>query len=351
MINNEREYSTKNLSASSSDNTETEPVITVHGLKKVYGNGDSAIKAVNNVNFEIEQGTAVGVLGPNGAGKTTVIKSILSLIIPTEGEIRVGGVNVQDETNVAYQNMSAMLEGARNTYWRLTVRENLEIFSTISGRNYREISGEIDSMIEQFNLTKKADTVVRELSRGQKQKVSLACTMIRNTDVVFLDEPTLGLDVEASQRLRSELRKLVEANGRTVLLSSHDMDTIQEVCDRVIIMNEGRIVADDTIGNLIELFNTRAFKISVSGQSELNIEQHLKSEFVIRNIKSNHDVTNFEVEVTSNEFYDLVNTLERAGVTIESFTECEPDLDDIFIHITNEDVDIQRSTTVGVGER
>jgi len=308
----------------------------VSGLRKIYGDGESAVTAVDGVSFDIEPGTAVGILGPNGAGKTTIIKSILSLVVPTEGDVTVNGRDVYTDSDTVFRKMGAMLEGARNTYWRLTVRENLEIFSVIGGNDYRRQSDRIDELIEQFRLTEKADTVVRELSRGQKQKVSLACTMARNAGIVFLDEPTLGLDVESSIDLRRELRRLVQEEGSTVVLSSHDMDVIQEVCDRVIIVSAGEIVVDDTVENLLDLFETQSYQITVDGPLDDQVRRRLAAEYDASGFEPLEDSIQFEATITGDQFYDLVDDLRDGQLSIEQFDSTDLDLEDVFLHVTDE---------------
>lgn len=326
------------------------PAVTVENLQKVYGSGDDAVRAVDGVDFEVESGTAVGLLGPNGAGKTTTIKSLLALVVPTDGTVRIDGVDVHDEPSTAYRRMGAMLEGARNVYWRLTVRENMRFFSTLAGKDPREMSDRYDELLEQFGLAEKADTAVRELSRGQKQKVSLACTMARDANVVFLDEPTLGLDVESSLELRKELRSLVEDDGTTVLLSSHDMDVIEEVCDRVIIMNEGEVVADDTVERLLSLFNTQTYEITVTESLDDDFRERLRAEFGATDFARRMDSSQFRAQVTGDEFYDLVEALRTAGVSVESFDTVDADLEEVFLRVTDRadrDVD-DADTALGV---
>ncbi len=326
-----------------------ESAVSVSNLEKEYGSGDDAVQAVNGVSFDVERGTAVGILGPNGAGKTTTIKSLLSLIFPSEGNIYVEGINVHKEPKQAFRHMGAMLEGARNTYWRLTVRENLEIFSVIAGLDYRERGGRIDDLLEQFDIDHKADTVVRELSRGQKQKVSLATAMARDADVVVLDEPTLGLDVESSLELRRELRRLVEDDGITVLLCSHDMDVIQDVCDRVIIMNDGEIVADDTVGNLLDLFDTQAYEVTVEGELDDADRRRLETAFDLTDFDRRRGSTTFQAHVTGDDFYSLVESLRAIGAAVEAFDTVEPDLEEVFLRITDDEED-ERPTETPVAQ-
>lgn len=312
------------------------PVITVENLHKVYGSGDDAVRAVDGVDFEIASGTAVGLLGPNGAGKTTTIKSLLGLIIPTEGRTLVHDIDIHERPAAAYRRIGAILEGARNVYWRLTVRENLRFFAALGGINPGNAKRRNDELLEQFGLADKADTIVSELSRGQKQKVSLTCTLARDADVIFLDEPTLGLDIESTLELRRELRDLVEDEGTTILLSSHDMNVIEDVCDRVIIMNNGTVVADDRVDSLLDLFNTRAYEVTVKEQLEDRFRQRLKREFDADAFERHGDRTQFEVRVTGDEFYYLVETLRTAGLSVDSFDSVDPDLEDIFLQITND---------------
>ncbi|WP_135828056.1 ABC transporter ATP-binding protein [Halorussus halobius] len=310
------------------------PAVAVDGLEKQYGSGDDAVRAVDGVSFEVDPGTAVGLLGPNGAGKTTTIKSLLALIVPTAGTVRIDGVDVHDRPGDAYERMGAMLEGARNVYWRLTVRENVRFFSALAGNEPNEREARHDELLAQFGLADEADTPVRELSRGQKQKVSLACTMARDADVVFLDEPTLGLDVESSLELRRELRSLVEDDGVTVLLSSHDMDVIEAVCDRVVIMNEGRVVADDTVDDLLNLFNAQVYEVTVAESLGDDVREQLRSAFGVESFDARADGTRFRVHVTGDEFYEVVETLRSAELSVRSFDTVEPDLEEVFLRVT-----------------
>jgi ABC-2 type transport system ATP-binding protein len=316
--------------------TGVEPAVSVRELTKVYGSGEDAVRAVDGVSFDVEPGTAVGVLGPNGAGKTTTIKSLLGLVVPTAGTASVSGVDVAENPSAAYRHVGAMLEGARNTYWRLTVRENLRFFAALAGQRPSNLRERHDELLAQFDLMERADTAVRELSRGMQQTVSLASTLARDAEVVCLDEPTLGLDVESSLELRRELRRLVEEEGLTVLLSSHDMDVIEDVCDRVVIMNEGEIIADDTVDELLELFHTQAYEVTVTEGVPADVRERLSTDYGASGFEPRGDRERFEVSVTGDEFYGLVDDLRTAGVTVHEFAAVEPDLEDVFIQLTNE---------------
>ncbi|MCO8246145.1 MULTISPECIES: ABC transporter ATP-binding protein [unclassified Haladaptatus] len=315
---------------------ETESILRVENLQKRYGDGADAVTAVDGVSFDVERGSVVGLLGPNGAGKTTTIKSILGLIIPSGGRVIVDGIDVHADTKRAYRHVGAMLEGARNVYWRLTVRENLEFFAALAGQRPADTRERHDQLLDQFDLSDKADTAVRELSRGMKQKVSLACTLARDVDVVFLDEPTLGLDVESSLELRAELRNLADETGTTVLLSSHDMDVIEDICDRVIIMSDGHVVADDSPDNLLDLFHTQAYAVQVASEISAATRRHLEDAFDATEFERQADRERFVVSVTGDEFYELADCLRENGLTVASMASVEPDLEDVFLSITDD---------------
>jgi len=309
--------------------------IAVEGLTKRFGSGDDAVTAVDDVSVRIEPGSVVGLLGPNGAGKTTTIKSILGMVVPDAGRVRIQGIDVAEDPRQAYAHVDAMLEGARNDYWRLTVRENLRYFATIGGVAPDSVADRHDRLLDQFDLAEKADVPVRNLSRGMKQKVSLASVLASDADVVFLDEPTLGLDVESSLTLRRELRRIVEERGLTAVISSHDMDVIEAVCDRVIIMNDGRIVADDTVANLRQGFETSAFRLT-SPNLDADTLAAVRDRFDVTDVTSRDGTTTVEVATDSDGFYELAALLRERSVTLTSVATVEPDLEDVFVELTGE---------------
>ncbi|AUV82570.1 ABC transporter ATP-binding protein [Salinigranum rubrum] len=311
-----------------------ESAVVVDGVRKRFGSGPEAVTAVDDVSFAIERGSVVGLLGPNGAGKTTLIKCILGMVLPDEGAVSIHGHDVSAEPRRAYAHVDAMLEGARNDYWRLTVRENLRYFATISGVDPDSVTARHDRLLDQLDLADKADEPVRKLSRGMKQKVSLASVLATESDVVFLDEPTLGLDVESSLTLRRELRRIVEARDLTVVLSSHDMDVIEDVCDRVIIMSEGRVVADDTVSNLLHRSGTGTYRVT-SPDLDREVIDALEARFDVTDVERRDGRTHVEVRVDSDGFYRLVDTLRENRVTIDGVTSVARDLESVFVELTD----------------
>jgi len=186
--------------------------LVVEQLSKVYRQRKKRVVALDGISFSVEEGEIVGLLGPNGAGKTTAIKCICGLIEPDGGRIEIYREETIHKCYAAARYVAALLEGNRNVYWRLTVRENLAFFAGLMGRGGVAVRREIEELVERFGLSEKANTQARFLSRGIQQKLALACCLIRATPVLLLDEPTLGLDVEASHDLRGFIKQLAAEN-------------------------------------------------------------------------------------------------------------------------------------------
>jgi len=332
------------------------PALAVEGVSKRFGEGDESVLAVDDVSLTVERGSIVGLLGPNGAGKTTLIKCALGIVLPDSGSVRVFGADVADGRRAAYADVDAMLEGARNDYWRLTVRENLRYFATIAGVDPDSVRARHDRLLDRLELTEKADTPVRELSRGMKQKVSLASVLAGGAELVFLDEPTLGLDVESSRTLRRELRRLAREEGLTIVLSSHDMDVIEDVCDRVVMMANGRIVADDTVAALRSRTERDAVRV-VSADVDEAVVATLRERFDVRAVETDPGAgerdgdqpdgdrcdedtrdgagsTAVEVAAAGDALYDLMDALRDAGVTVERVETVRPELEEVFVDLT-----------------
>lgn len=311
--------------------------ISVDGLRKTFGEGDQAVTAVDGVSFDIERGQVVGLLGPNGAGKTTIIKSVLGLVIPDDGEVDVAGIDVRAEPNRAYARIGAILEGARNIYWQLTVRENLEFFAGLAGEESSAVRERHDRLLELVGLEDKADTTVNQLSRGMKQKVSLISTLARDVDVVFMDEPTLGLDVEASIELRSELRRLADNEDVTIIVTSHDMDVIEAVCDRVIILNRGSIIADDDIGSLLDLFNVKQYRVTLSEPLNGQLRDEIEREFEVELLEE-RGTFHIDVMVTDTDrVYKLLSKLKCDDRELIDLQSVDPDLEEVFLSLIEDD--------------
>jgi len=192
-----------------------------------------------------------------------------------------------------------------------------------------------DRLLDRFGIDSKVDTPVRNLSRGMKQKVSIASVLAGDADVVFLDEPTLGLDVESSRTLQDELRRIAEERGLTVVVSSHDMDVVEAVCDRVLIMSGGRIVADDTVEALLSGSDRHGLRI-VSRDIDPALVADLRREFDGVTADTEAGRTRLRVAADTDDLYALMARLRERGVTIDRLDTVEPDLEDVFVELTRD---------------
>ncbi len=309
--------------------------LKVSNLEKTYPQwrGEST-KAVDGVSFSVDEGEVVGFLGPNGAGKTTTIKCICGLVEPTAGDINIFGIDAVKQTRKAVINTSAVLEGNRNIYWRLTTRENLEFFAGLHGRSKKEVEPEIKSLMERFDLVEKENIPARKLSRGMQQKLALSCAIVRGTDFLLLDEPTLGLDVKTSKELRRFILKLAEEEGKTILLSSHDMNVVEEVCERVIIINKGKVLADDLVENLRNVFNVHLYEFILKGKHQL---QKIRNEHNVTDMRYINGKTTMKVVLNdSNSFYKIVDQLKERSIELEKVKNLDTHMEEIFMNIIEE---------------
>src|SRR6266545_3282397 len=202
-------------------------------------------RAVDGIDLRVETGEIFGVLGPNGAGKTTTLRMLATLLEPTSGEARVLGIDVKTDPRKVRANLGAMLSGERSLYWKLTARENLEYFAALYHVPPKEQRARIDAALAAVKLSDRADDYVERYSTGMRQRLALARALLPDPPLLLLDEPTVGLDPQAARDLRDRVRDL-RAQGRTVLLTTHYMEEADQLCDRVAIIDHGKIVALDT---------------------------------------------------------------------------------------------------------
>ncbi|MGG6294645.1 ABC transporter ATP-binding protein [Leptolyngbya sp. AN02str] len=239
-------------------------VLEAQNLRKSYREKGKEITAVRDVSLRLDGGEVLAFLGPNGAGKTTTIKMIAGLILPDKGHVTIAGRNPHRD-NRALRGLGAVLEGNRNLYWRLTAAENLEYFGVLRGLSRRVAQQRGMQLLERFGLMEKRKTVVQALSRGMQQKLAIAVSLIHDPQLLLLDEPTLGLDVEATQHVKSLVREIA-AEGRAILLTTHQLDIAEELSDRVAIIQRGEIIAEEPTSELIRQFAGTAYRIELDAE-------------------------------------------------------------------------------------
>ncbi|MFD2639205.1 ABC transporter ATP-binding protein [Piscibacillus salipiscarius] len=316
-----------------------EKIIEVRNLEKVYKKKKTKelVKAVDGVSFDVYRGEILGLLGPNGAGKTTTIKSICGLLKPNGGSVHINGFDSNKERLKAVNYITAVLEGNRNIYWRLTVRENMEYFAGNRGISKKAIQGKIDELLVFFNLKNKEQELVSSLSRGMQQKLAIAIALLPDTDVILLDEPTLGLDVETSYEVRDLLKQIVSEQGKTIIISTHDMPIVQDICDRAVIINGGKVVADEKVEDLIKLFETRAYSFTIE---EVLTEQQ---KVAIHNHFPIVEINDLQINVTlekEDDLYIIMDILKSNQTKIEKIDRTTVDFEQVFMQLIKEGNDI-----------
>jgi ABC-2 type transport system ATP-binding protein len=226
------------------------------GLKSLVAPAREVRTVVDRVSFSVARGELVALLGPNGAGKSTTIKMLTGILVPTSGEVRVGGIEPHRDRERNAYNVGAVFGQRTQLWWDLPARESLSILRDIYGideGDYRKRLAEFDEILE---LSQFWTTRVRHLSLGQRVRCDLAAALLHDPMIVFLDEPTIGMDVVVKEQVREFLRDQVERRGRTVLLTTHDMTEVHRLAERIVLINQGRLVFDGQLAELRRRFGS-----------------------------------------------------------------------------------------------
>lgn len=307
-------------------------MIQVKNVTKKYG----SFIAVDNISFEIKEGEIVGFLGPNGAGKSTTMNMITGFIEPTEGEILVSGYDILKKAKKAKKEIGYMPEGVP-LYYDLTVKEFISYMSELKMVPKKERKQSIQKVIEETDLVEVKNKLIKNLSRGYKQRVSMAGALVGNPKVLILDEPTVGLDPKQI----TEIRNLIKSLGKnhTVILSSHILSEISQICEKVIIINKGKIIAIDTPQNLENKSKQDNGLIVTVEDPENRVEKVTKDmENVeqIKLIKDNEDGTK-QYSIISKENKDLRKEIfekyAKEKITIFELKKSEATLEDAFMKL------------------
>lgn len=309
-------------------------IYKIRGTKK-----EKAIRkelvALANVNLNIEQGELFGLLGPNGAGKTTLIKILITLLAPTTGHARVAGHDVIEAPQLVRPRINMVSGGESSGYGLLTVRENLWMFSQFYGVPSKEAYERIDGLLKRVGIFDRRHTKSSDLSTGLRQKMNIVRGFMTDPQVLFLDEPTLGLDVGASREVRHLIREwLDEDKSRTLLLTTHYMVEADELCDRVAIINQGRVLDCDTPAVLKQRLQKDAiFEIETSPLNGLSVSKLETLPGIIKVTCQEGDgsaTLNFILKEEA-VLAVIINTLTAANVRIMKLSKHEPTLEDVFV--------------------
>ncbi len=327
--------SVKKVSKKFRDKSKDKRIIDKHGpfmgfIKK--SQNKKHFHALKNVSFDVEEGEIFGLLGPNGSGKTTLIKIITGLMRQDSGQIKVLGKKVPEEIDSIRGKINAVFARAA-MFWHLTGEYNLEVYSQIYG--VKDYSKKIKKYLKFFEIENKKDLYLDKRSTGELMRFNLARSLLNSPRVLFLDEPTIGLDPHISLKVRNFLKKLNQTEKMTILLTTHYMEEADYLCDRIAIINNGKIIKIDTPSNLKKLLSKE--KILEFRMKEMNrktIEKIKKLKYV-ENAHWVDEEEKLRVIVSSLDKCDNVITeIRKSGNNIISINTDEPSLEDVFIHLT-----------------
>ncbi|MFN3266855.1 MAG: ABC transporter ATP-binding protein [Deinococcales bacterium] len=233
-------------------------MLEIRQLKKTFKSRDNTVHALNNVNFTVQRGEIVALLGSNGAGKTTTMRVIAGLILPDSGMVQIEGC--QPDSKNYKKKLGTLLDTARSSSARLSVMENLEYTAALRGLTPKQAKIRALQLIEELNLIEKKDVSSQTLSKGMLSKLALANALMHQPEYIVLDEPTLGLDIEAGDALEERI-KAIAREGNAVLLSTHQMEVAQRLADRVLIISNGQIVLDKQKSELLSHFGVQTYRL------------------------------------------------------------------------------------------
>jgi ABC-2 type transport system ATP-binding protein len=303
--------------------------VKTEGLGRIYEANGKTIRALDDVSLSIEEGEVHGLLGPNGAGKTTLIKILSTVLLPSGGSASVLGHDVKNTATVRPL-IGIVFGGDRGLYWQLTARETLEYWAALYNVPARATQTRVATLLERVGLSERADFRVETYSRGMKQRLHLARGLIGNARILFLDEPTIGMDPLAARDFR-QLVKDLKAEGRTILLTTHDMAEAEAVCDRVALIDRGRLLAVETPSTLAQLVSQHE-RIDFDHADGALLEQVRLLQGVSSVTGLPQGSSSYRIELSNaSAIKNVLNLLVSAGVT--SLRTSRPSLEEVYVHV------------------
>ncbi len=301
----------------------TNSPITTEGLTKHFGRGRKKIQAVQGVSLTVEPGQVYGFLGPNGAGKTTTIRMLLRLLHPTAGRAFIYGQDVAHHPGVL-RRVGAIVEGA-SFYNFLPARRNLEVFSRTADQYD---PARIDALLAQVGLAERKNQRVKGYSTGMKQRLGLAAALLGDPDLLILDEPTNGLDPSGMHEIREFIRRLATEQGKTIFLSSHLLSEVEQICDRVAIIQRGAIVREGAVSELLEARTSLRIEASPLDTAAAILSEHWP-------VTTN--TTWLSVQAARDDIPAIVRNLVQRNIDVYQITSQRQSLEEYFLSVVSEE--------------
>jgi ABC-2 type transport system ATP-binding protein len=324
--------------------------IEISHLRKLFGD----FPAVDDVSFVVKKGEIFGLLGPNGAGKSTIIRMLCTLSRPTAGSATVAGYDVVKHAGKVRQHIGLVSEKLI-MYDQLTARENLKLFGKLYNLPNEYLNKRINELLGFVRMEKWADHRINTFSTGMKQRINVIRALVNQPEILFLDEPTLGLDPQSTAEIRELTKRINAENGTTIILTTHIMFEAEALCKRIGIIDHGKIVALDSPANLKKLVSgtdVSTFEIEIA-----NLEPRMMSSVQsLGSVKSlvQEDSSHLLVRTTGNDAFDsIVDSLRKNGAKVRMVKNLEPSLEDVFLHLTGREAreKVSENTTSSAGPR
>lgn len=334
--------SIKNVEEMALTDLSGEYAIYTEDLTKIFRRKSGDVTALDSISLRIRSGEFFGLLGPNGAGKTTFIKILCTLVLPTSGKARVNGFDVVKHPNQVRESIGWLHgeTGGRALYWRLSARDNLRFYAALQNVPRSLARKRIEELLDFFKLSDQGDRMVKDFSTGMKVKLMMARCLLPNPPIFLLDEPTAGLDATTASETRNMLRELNRELGKTIVFTSHNLHEVEQLCRRVAIIKEGRIIAEGSVeelGSLIQ--NVKSVEVRLRNCDPEEARTALKSLDVTQKIVSvSQDEQNINIRIEVRDEDEAIpriaNVLGSRGFPLLSIQRVRPNLEEIFVKIT-----------------
>lgn len=313
--------------------------IETSALSKHY----ASLKAVDEVSLSVAQGTIFGLLGPNGAGKTTLISMLVTMRKPTSGSAKVNGFDVSTQAGMVRKSIGIVFQDP-SLDDEMTARENLEMHASLYGVPKEKRAERTAEVVKIVGLEDKMDVIVKKFSGGMKRRLEIARGLIHHPKVLFLDEPTIGLDPQTRAGIWKYIKEINKAEGITIILTTHYMDEADGVCGKIAIIDRGKIIAMDSPANLKNALGGDIISVKCGG-GEICVEKLRKVAWA-KKVVAHDGFIDVTVEKGEEKIPELVRLVEKSGTKVESISLRKPSLDDVFLHYTGRTIREEESKPV-----
>jgi ABC-2 type transport system ATP-binding protein len=310
------------------EETMSEPILVAQDLKKSFGE----IEAVKGISLQVARGEVFGLLGPNGAGKTTTISMLTALLEPTGGQITVDGLDLKSHTNEVKAKMG-LVPQEMALYMTLSARQNLMFFGRIYGLKGKELRQRVDEVLEMIGLTERADDAVDKYSGGMKRRVNIGAGLLHKPQILFLDEPTVGVDPQSRNAIFENVEALNRA-GMSVIYTTHYMEEAQRLCHRVAIVDEGKLIALDTPTALIRSLGGGVVMLGVAEGAPDDLPERIAQLPAVKSATRSDGQLKIETQRFQEALMGTLDVTNQIDVRITSLEILEPNLESVFLHLT-----------------